>query len=343
MDESRSESLTRRRFLASLGTAVGGIVAGCPGQRGGSADDMPVTTPAPVPTPDRSAHPVPSLDGVGCPGVPKLQGDVSRVCGPPSGTDSGFGIVTNPTEDDPGIPSLPRASLTFRFFRDQQTTLSGLKPPWSLQKYVDGRWHTVRPATIRTEDGFLATGGRSQRTWRLTVDNDATARLDPRADTGGVRLDGSVTRVPVAGLGGGVYAFVVAGWADEEEARRPIAVGARFRLRGPPLAFSHTEAVEGVDRSGDTATVDADPGLGDPVTYVLSRTRRAADARQMLPEEAVTNPPVRNLLAAYDPAVEEVVLHTRRHPAYPNPVLGPVTMRDTGFEIRTRSETTAGE
>ena len=211
---------------------------------------------------------------------------------------------------------LPSGTLRFQFRNTSPDPLSGLSPPWSLQKFVGGEWHVVRPLRIRSGTASAATGATDRRTWRLAIDNAATRRLDPRRTLVG-ETDGDLTRVPLAGLGGGRYAFVVAGWLGEVGRDSPTAVGARFRLDGPALELTPTADVERTDPGGPAVVLDADPGRGEEVTYVLKRAPDWDDAPRLLAEEAVLNPPLRDLLAAYTPSTTRVTLRTRRHPAYP--------------------------
>ncbi|MFC6973527.1 hypothetical protein ACFQL1_00785 [Halomicroarcula sp. GCM10025709] len=105
-----------------------------------------------------------------------------------------------------------------------------------------------------------------------------------------MELDGDVTRLPLAGLGGGLYAFVVAGWLGEVVRERPTAVGARFRLDGPALELTPTADVERTDPGGPAVVLEADPGLGEAVTYGLQPALDWEDAPTLPAEEAVLNP-----------------------------------------------------
>ncbi|WP_276271875.1 hypothetical protein [Haloarcula litorea] len=326
MDDSRN-SVGRRRLLAALSTAAAGAFAGCPGSVGvtDSADETG-PTPAPIPTTATDAALPPDLAAVPCPRFPGATVDGQRRCGP-FGPDDGIALRTAERR-----PRLPAAALRFRFRNAGDAPLAGLSPPWSLQKYVDGRWHVLWPAQIRSGTDSAAAGGRERRTWELAIDNGATDRLDPRRDLD-VTLTGDATRIPVAGLGGGRYAFVVAGWLGGIASERPVAVGARFLLDGPALDLPLTDDVERAVRNGATTLVESDPGLGERVTYVLEPATPGADAPTLLAEQAIRNPPLRNLLSAYSPGAAQVRLRTRRHPAFPPLPERAFSFRGAGFGV----------
>ncbi|MFC6973526.1 hypothetical protein ACFQL1_00780 [Halomicroarcula sp. GCM10025709] len=173
MDESSSPTVGRRRFLGALSAAVGSGVAGCPGtvgetERSGGTD----LTPAPVPTIEAGADVLPGLSALPCPRFPGGAVVGNRVCA--TAPDDPLALVAYDRR-----AGLPTATLRFQFRNSGPEPLSGLSPPWSLQKFVDGEWHVVRPLRIRSGTDSAATGAADRRTWSLAVDNGATRRLDP--------------------------------------------------------------------------------------------------------------------------------------------------------------------
>ncbi|WP_254278640.1 hypothetical protein [Haloarcula marina] len=333
MDDGPRPRATRRRFLTAVGAAATGLLAGCPGRRVDARLGRETVTPAPVPT-ATATPPEPLLDtDAPCPGFPLDESrPVTRHCDE-SGATAGSPFRLERVDSD-RILQLPQGRVGFRYAATGDASLRGLRPPWSLQKYVGDQWFTVRPTAIDIDEVRTATGGRGERHWELAVDNEAEEWLDPRSDAGGIELDGDVTRVPVSGLGGGVYAFVVAGWREAGDDRRPVAVGQTFGLDGPRLELTPTAAVQDVTRAGSTITVTADPGLGEAATYTLFVSDLWQNVPSYIPEQAAANPQFRNLLSAYVPSATEVVLHTRRHPSYPPPVTGPFTVGGVKFGIR---------
>jgi len=175
---------------------------------------------------------------------------------------------------------------------------------WNLYKLVDGEWFHIAP-TIHTSDcRGLVPGAR--KTWSLRAFNgEAVGCGDCGCNSG----------LTQGYLGGGEYA-VVAGYGHPVDAS-----GALIELGGDPATLALTDDASAI-RDGDTVTVTTDRYGDDEhppdAAFTLTRTDTADQrviAEQVMASDgfAASGRGLRNLLAAVEPDVEEVVLQSDDH------------------------------
>ena len=166
---------------------------------------------------------------------------------------------------------------------------------WQLYKRVDGDWYYIVPWSWPQPLNRLAAG--DDHTWTLTV---ATGRLsdgDPIE-----RVEGTES-LPVAGLGGGHYAFGTDGWFAAGSHEKPIALAAGFELHTDPLQLTPTAAIEETEWDGETLVARSTRGEPDdeadrPDEFILERTDDSGtDSKQVIAEQVVRNNQLRDTIA----------------------------------------------
>lgn len=291
--------MQRRRLLALLGAAGSAATAGCTAfdpTADHPTDPSPTDSPTPAPAHTETGtqtgttpHGAPIAEAPG--DCPSFGDDVSRmVCADAAPDDAP--MVLEPSATDLELPGTITFSLSNETDVQYDTNFYG----WRLLKRVDGRWYHVAPTSWNQPLMRLAPG--DSHAWHVSMDGE-------NYDSELVPPSGGTSDVSVAALGGGEYAFVISGWFAGEDHEHQTAFGARFALRGNPLALTTTGHLADVRVDGDRArgrwTYHGGNGDAREAVYRLDRADGAGDARPMITEQVVrvgrANEPLRDALA----------------------------------------------
>jgi hypothetical protein len=313
--------MRRRRALQLTAASLAGL-AGCAGGDGDPTDDPgsdPTDTTSGTGTDstgtDGTPHGTlpPGSDPGDYPGFPRNDG-VDRVVWARD-VDDPSGRVS--LAADLESTSLPDVEGAFTLHNRSDRTFSTNFYHWTLYRFEADRWHYVAPRMWPQPLHRLSPGG--SHTWEFAASTTAPEPVE------GYRAS-SEADVDVAPLGGGTYAFAIAGWFETQTAtpthEHQTAYAAQFQIDGPDLALEPSSRVRDTTRDGATVSVDA--RLDDPsdaereATFVLTRTPDADDARELVTEQVYGRWPLRDALAVVEDGVDEVRVrsHTSTHPAF---------------------------
>ncbi|MFC4542411.1 hypothetical protein ACFO5R_10785 [Halosolutus amylolyticus] len=273
---------TRRALLAATGAVA---IAGCLGDLSDSTSDD---------------DPADDDDGQASNGDPSL----------PPGGDSPDGCpeydvdrVVAAHEIDPdetAIHLVPSAEtiagnerITFTLHNETDSEFLHNPYRWHLHKWVDDRWHYVAPLGWNEPLSTLQPGGTHD--WDLRVDNAGVE------DGASVR-EASTGRDPIAGLGGGTYAFGTRGWFDDGPYDGTIGFCARFELDADDLAPTPTNAITSTEWEDDTLVATSDRGDPEseytrPGAYELVRTDDDVAGTPLVTETLLRNDQLRDVVA----------------------------------------------
>lgn len=286
--------MQRRHLLALLGAAG---TAGCTALAPSAdhpADASPTDTLTPAPaTPGTGSGTSPDDAPIAAaPGdCPSFDDDVRRiVCTDAAPADAP--MVLEPSTTDRELPG----TITFALTNGTDVRYDTNFYSWRVAKRVDGRWYHVAPTSWNQPLMSMAPG--DSHAWHVSMDGeDYDGEVVPPS--------GGTSDVSVAALGGGEYAFGIDGWFAGEDHEHQTAFGARFTLRGDPLALTTTGHLANVRVDGDEVrarwTYHAGDGDAREAVYRLDRTEDAAGGRSLLTEQVVRfgrpGEPLRDALA----------------------------------------------
>lgn len=293
----------RRPFLAAAVTTGTGLLAGCTGSPGG--DTGKTTT---------------SGDPQGC---PTYREDVESVVCTPDMTDSGDRMTMRPAS---ATGSLPEATVEFTLENTRSGAFRTNFYAWRLHKWVDGEWYYIAPSFWPEPMMELAPG--ETHSWQLIADNTDLARSIPRAQ--------GTSAITVPGLGGGTYAFGVAGWFEAEDHTEGTAFVTRFDLEGGAIQLSPTPDVEERERDGDKVLVSWPQESGDQITYRVTKLKSVPpDAERVIAEQVIREDALRNALSLFERWAMIVELRTTTAALPQGQSAGERTIsyRGTGYRI----------
>lgn len=165
---------------------------------------------------------------------------------------------------------------------------------WQLSKRVAGDWYYVAPQAVPQPLMGLPPG--EEHTWTMTVETGRVSDGEP------IRQVGGQESMTIAGLGGGHYGFGISGGLDSGSGTRSVGLAAGFELNADPLRLVPTDAIVETAWDGDTLVATSNRSMPDgeeePDEFVLERMDDSAtDARQVIAEQVVRNPQLRDTLA----------------------------------------------
>lgn len=321
--------MRRRQVLAALGAAgVGGCLSGRPS---GASDTTSAATSSGSPSTATSTSETTTLSP-------------QERC-PPGGDDVARVVcydAIDPTEADMYLePSrdgveLPAGEVSFALANDTDREFTTNFYAWRVWKREAGDWFHVAPRGWPAPAMVMEPG--DSHSWTLGVDNtDLDRRIPPASGTEGDT---------VVGLGGGTYAFGVAGWFADDDHDHQTLFAAGFGVRGDPLPLEPLSRVSVVGRDGGTLTVSDPHRRGDDrrATYVATRVADPdGDPRPLITEQVIRDTDLRNALAFFEEGVRQVRLraYTTTTPAFG--VQEPEFVAYDGVTYRITTEDTARE
>ncbi|OAQ54169.1 hypothetical protein HTG_01150 [Natrinema mahii] len=273
----------RRSLLAAIGSmALAGCLAG--DDESPANDSRPDDDLTPLPDDDRTL-PAPGTDPDGYP-----EYDVERLVA--------FDEI-DPGETaiylEPSAASITESErLTFTLSNESASEFTHNPYRWSLHKRVDGRWYHVAPRGINEPAHSLEPG--DSFAWDLTVDNDG---IEDGRSTGG---HGVAEPDPIAGLGGGEYAFGTEGDVDDGPAEGSVGFCARFDLEADSLSLTTTDAITSIEWEDDVLVASSDrvASEGDDTrlgAYELVRTTDDVAGTELIRETLLRNDQLRDAIA----------------------------------------------
>lgn len=291
--------MRRRRCLALLSASIAGA-AGC---LSGESSDPGSSDPG-------TGDPTDSPDGTGTrDGTPG-----SDPIGFPPDDDGVDEVVWAGEVDDPSnrvalsadaaSTALPDARATFTLHNRSDRRFASNFYDWGVYRREGGRWHRVAPLEVNQPLMYLDPG--ASHAWTVELSSEIPTEQGLHA--------GGTDDVGVRPVGGGTYAFAVAGWFPDQTAtpthEHKTVHAARFDLDGPELSLEPSDAVRSVERDGDVVRIkaDGDPGEERAATYVLRRAPEATAPVPLTTEEAYRRWPLRDALAHAAEGVAEVRL-----------------------------------
>lgn len=260
---------SRRRILSTLWAAGGALLAGCAAPLTQSGSRFP-----------------PATTSAAC---PPFEGTDQVVCyGAVDPEDLPVVLVPTSQSLHPDQPT----EFTLRNQSDRPFYTNFFS--WQLSKRVAGTWYYIAPQVVPQPLMTLAAG--EDHTWTMTVVSGRVGTGEPIQQVGGTE---SVT---IAGLGGGHYAFGIAGGLDAGAGTERIGLAAGFEVTADPLRLVPTDAIVETEWDGATLVATSNRGMPDgeeePDVYILERMEGPAPgAREVIAEQVVRNPQLRDALA----------------------------------------------
>ncbi|THE65929.1 hypothetical protein D8Y22_05255 [Salinadaptatus halalkaliphilus] len=298
---------SRRTLLASIG---GLVLSGCLSR--GSRGELPV-------------------EGTFPNGYPEYD-DVERVVA--------YGEIdpdTTPIYLEPSTTTLTEnEGATFTLTNAAGRTFALNPYGWRLHKRVDDRWYHVAPWEVPLPLTNLRAG--DSHVWTLRVDN---AALEPG---GSPDRGGGQEPNPIAGLGGGEYAFGTRGWFEDESHEDAIGFSARFDLETEPLELTPSDAISETKWDDETLVAMSDRGDADSDStrlgaYELVRTDDDVRGDPHITETLMRNDQLRDVVALareYDADRVRLKEYDGTHPIFGSRDDGYYEYDGETYEISTR-------